>query len=247
MNLAARFVRALGYFTVLPVGKADAGPPEPEDVVLLPLVGACVGLMSGTFAYLASRVLPQRIAASLACAGPIVFTGALHLDGFLDTCDAAFAAVDLEKRREILRDPRHGSFAFAGGALLVLSTYATLREIEPRRWPLALALCGGIARTAGLVAASTADAGGDGTAASAFAKRPDSRVLAIQTMAFLAAAIASDGLGRAVACATVIPAMLPLASLIANRFEGRLGGDAYGFLICSAELGTLVALATEFR
>ena len=42
---------------------------------------------------------------------PVIITGGIHIDGLLDTADALSSYRDLEKRLEILKDPRSGAFA----------------------------------------------------------------------------------------------------------------------------------------
>ena len=56
----------------------------------------------------------------------IVLTGALHMDGFLDTCDGLLGGSNSVKRMEIMRDERVGAYALSGGALLLLIKFSTL-------------------------------------------------------------------------------------------------------------------------
>ncbi len=213
-------------------------------MALLPIVGALVGFLSGAGGYAASRAFSPRVGAAFAFGLPIALTGALHLDGFLDICDAAFAPVDLEKRREILKDPRHGSFAFAGGALVAVTNYAALREIDPSDWPFALALAESVARYAALIVARfdvrTQDAG---TAARAFAKRSDDRFLFAEGAVLFACAYGYGGARLAASVAGIIAATIPIGRVIAARFGATLSGDGYGFVITVTETAILSACA----
>ncbi|RME36671.1 MAG: adenosylcobinamide-GDP ribazoletransferase, partial [Thermoflexia bacterium] len=56
----------------------------------------------------------------------VAVTGALHLDGFVDCCDALLAARPPEVRLEILRDPHVGAFGLVGACLLLLVKFAAL-------------------------------------------------------------------------------------------------------------------------
>lgn len=243
MNLARRLVRALSYFTSIPVPSAQTSP-DSEDLALLPLVGALIGFVSGLGAYGASRASSPRVGAMFAFGLPIALTGALHLDGFLDICDAAFAPVDLEKRREILKDPRHGSFAFAGGAVVAVANYAALRDIDPRDWPSALALAGTTARYTALVVARFAPRADDaGTAARAFARPSADSVLLLEGALVFGCAYGYGGVRLAAGTVGVIAATLPIARVLAARFGGTLSGDGYGFIITIAEAAMLCACA----
>jgi adenosylcobinamide-GDP ribazoletransferase len=50
----------------------------------------------------------------------LALTGGLHADGLMDTCDAVFVHATPERRLEIMRDPRVGSFGVIGLASVLL-------------------------------------------------------------------------------------------------------------------------------
>lgn len=125
MSVLRSLAGALSYFTILPAGRSD-GPPDRTTMAWLPPVGALVGAICGGCGWLAWRYLGTPWGAVVPFALGIVLTGALHLDGFLDCCDALCASVPPERRREILKDPRHGTFAFAGGAIVAAVALAAL-------------------------------------------------------------------------------------------------------------------------
>jgi adenosylcobinamide-GDP ribazoletransferase len=79
------------------------------------------------------------VASALVLTGWIVCTGALHLDGFLDTCDGLFGGRTPEDRLRILRDERVGAFAVIGGILLLLIKFQSLAAIPQRSMALCLA------------------------------------------------------------------------------------------------------------
>ena len=68
----------------------------------------------------------RRVTAALVLAAWVLGTGALHLDGFLDSCDGLFGGHTPEARLRIIRDERAGAFAVIGGILLLLLKYAAL-------------------------------------------------------------------------------------------------------------------------
>lgn len=60
---------------------------------------------------------------------PVLVTGGIHLDGFLDTQDAIHAYQSREKRLEILKDPHAGAFAVLSGIvyfIIAFGVYASL-------------------------------------------------------------------------------------------------------------------------
>ena len=61
----------------------------------------------------------------LGTAVPLLITGGIHMDGFLDVTDARSSFQSRERKLEILKDPHAGAFAIAGcGVYLLLYTAA---------------------------------------------------------------------------------------------------------------------------
>lgn len=61
---------------------------------------------------------------------PILVTGGIHMDGFLDTTDARSSYQSKEKKLEILKDPHCGAFAIIGGVIYFLLYFAVVTEIK---------------------------------------------------------------------------------------------------------------------
>lgn len=64
---------------------------------------------------------------------PIMITGGIHMDGFMDTIDAKSSYASKEKRLEILKDPHAGAFAIIFCCLYLLvsvSLFASLENIQ---------------------------------------------------------------------------------------------------------------------
>lgn len=101
-----------------------------------PLVGAAVGVC-----FMAVFLLMRWIGAGRAISGavltavPLLVTGGIHMDGFLDTCDARASFADREKRLAILKDPHAGAFAVLYGALYLLIDYAACKELAGLGYP----------------------------------------------------------------------------------------------------------------
>lgn len=56
-------------------------------------------------------------------------TGGLHLDGFMDTCDAIFSHRDMQSRLRILSDTHAGSFAVMGCVVILLGETLLFSEL----------------------------------------------------------------------------------------------------------------------
>ena len=105
------FFMAWGMFLAIPCPKKVwRESARRRMLACLPLVGCIVG---GVWALCACLVqwLPGPLAAALLAAAPWLATGFLHLDGFMDVCDAVMSRRDMETRQRILKDSHCGAFA----------------------------------------------------------------------------------------------------------------------------------------
>ena len=103
-------------------------------VAMLPLVGTGLALVTG-LVWMAVIALgaPPILAGATVTAAYFVMTGFIHLDGFMDVCDAVMPRhPEMETRRRILKDPHTGSFAAVSMALMFLvfaASAAALSEL----------------------------------------------------------------------------------------------------------------------
>lgn len=241
MKLIVALAMALGMFTALPV------PWRPWDesargwmLATLPLVGAALGLLWAGLSLLARAILPASLAAAVVAALPFLLTGCIHLDGFMDACDALLSWRPLEERLRILKDPHAGSFAVAGAAMLMLFSYAAAQGVPAERLR-ALALVPVLSRCGSALCVLTMKPlehseyrGMDGAAA----QRGCAATLAALTLI-----LGGLWLGRAALALLVEAAAYALAMLWAARTLGGVSGDLAGFALTISECAALVALA----
>jgi adenosylcobinamide-GDP ribazoletransferase len=121
------------FFTVLPLHKTL--PMEKAELRavlhLFPLLGLAKGIVyAGAFWVLVEWNLPFSVlaAAFIVWLLPIVLTGGLHLDGWMDWADAHFSFRDKERRLAILNDPRAGAFGVLALVLLLSSRFLFIYE-----------------------------------------------------------------------------------------------------------------------
>jgi adenosylcobinamide-GDP ribazoletransferase len=233
---------AFSYFSILPVGFAE--PPGGAAIALLPFVGAVTGYAAGAAGALVGAHASGALGLATVFGLSIVLTGAVHVDGFMDTCDALFASVTPRRRLEILEDPRHGTYASAFLIVACAIWLAALASIAPVRWPIAAASAAASARWAALVNALRIP---DARAALGVAEAPADRrppLAYLVAVTSLAGALAlAGGTFALVATLVALPLSLIAAELMKRRLGGGLTGDVYGFLIVCAEIGLLAVSA----
>jgi adenosylcobinamide-GDP ribazoletransferase len=129
-----RFVAAFRFLTVIPLPlKRAAGPEEiGGSVVYFPVVGLIIGLLLAGAYWILDRLLPTPLANGLIIAGMVLINGALHMDGFIDTCDGLAGNKPAQERWQVMRDSRVGAFGVVGAVLLLLVKFAALSGIPYR-------------------------------------------------------------------------------------------------------------------
>ncbi|WP_203363904.1 adenosylcobinamide-GDP ribazoletransferase [Bacillus sp. REN10] len=121
------------FFTIVPIHRA-----LPMDAVhlravlrMFPLFGLIRGLLYASVFFVLIEWSPLSTLgnAFLFWLLPIVWTGALHLDGWIDTSDAFFSYRDRERRLEILKDSRVGAFGVLSLIVLLAARFLFFYEI----------------------------------------------------------------------------------------------------------------------
>jgi adenosylcobinamide-GDP ribazoletransferase len=79
-----------------------------------------------------TRIFPSPVAGILTLILWVALTGGLHLDGLADCCDGLLASTTVERRLEIMKDPRLGAFGGIGLLLVLMLKAATLSTLTPQ-------------------------------------------------------------------------------------------------------------------
>ena len=115
------FWLALGFLTTLPARPVPYMPGGlGRAAAWFPVVGLLIGVLLLLVQTAAALLLGPAVAAVLVVVLWAVLTGGLHLDGLADCCDGLLVSAPRERRLEIMRDPRVGSFAVTGLVLVLL-------------------------------------------------------------------------------------------------------------------------------
>ncbi|MEM9954828.1 MAG: adenosylcobinamide-GDP ribazoletransferase [Chloroflexota bacterium] len=116
---------AFSFLTILPLGFAEGRKPG-WSVAWYPLVGVLIGLLLVAIHTLSP--FDTSLIAFMMLLAWVIITGGLHLDGFADSCDSLLATVSVERRLDIMKDPRTGSWAVIGLVLLLLGKWIFLQS-----------------------------------------------------------------------------------------------------------------------
>jgi adenosylcobinamide-GDP ribazoletransferase len=117
-----------------------------------PLVGQVVGCLSAAVLLLAGQIWNGWIAATLAIAVGVALTGAFHEDGLADTADGLGGGQTVERRLEIMKDSRVGTFGVVALVLALALKVLALGDMQGIGAAWALLAAHGLARAAAVVA-----------------------------------------------------------------------------------------------
>ncbi len=230
-ELLNNLLAAFALLTLLPIHRELRS--SARAFTYFPVIGALLGLILA-FSFLVSRSLfPPLVTAALLTALWALLTGALHLDGVSDACDALFAATARERRLEILRDVHIGAFGAVGLILVLLLKFSVLNNVNIA----AIFLAPVFARWAMVYASAFPLARKEGMAAM-FTQGLMRREIFFATMTAFVCALPFGWLGAGAWLVAVIA-----ATLIARFAMARLGGltgDIYGLTCEGVEVSVLI-------
>ena len=129
-----RFLAALQFLTIIRIPWRREVQPEElgRSAGYFPVVGLIIGLILAGLNWLYGLILPSSVANALLIVSLVILSGALHLDGFVDTCDGIAGHKPVEARWKVMHDSRAGGFGIVGVVLLLLVKYVSLNSIpEP--------------------------------------------------------------------------------------------------------------------
>lgn len=132
MNIIRSLVMVFSMYTRIPMPKVRWEEKNMRYMMpLFPLVGAAEGLIFFfIWKYMISFGVSEYIRAAVMTVFPLLYTGGIHMDGFLDTSDALGSHRDKEKKLEILKDPHLGSAALLNALIYMLLYYSAAISLK---------------------------------------------------------------------------------------------------------------------
>ena len=238
-------VAEVRFLSVLPVpGRTqlfendEATPRLVVGCAYFPLVGLLLACLLWLLVLLLAPLVPQLALAALLVVGLVILTGGLHLDGLMDTCDGLFGGSTRERKLEIMRDSRVGSFGVLGGACILLLKFALFASVSVHALPLALLVVLPSARWAMVLALCVFPSARPTGLGAAFHQAVTTERLVLAGIVALAIVLVAGQLLGLIVWVTVTVTTLVLGLWI-TRSIGGLTGDSYGAI---AEVVEVVAL-----
>ncbi len=225
----------------------------------LPFIGLLHGLIFWGVAWLLDNYLaaPRLLTAALLAVLLPALSGFIHVDGYMDCCDAIFSRRDLAERQRILKDSAVGAFAAIGLGVLLLIQFVGMYEVLGRAelFPL-IALIPMLSRFMSAEAVwnykplGTSQYSGSVTESDARSKRQASIVMIVLVLVIIAVFYVlfnPEGISAILTTYDMVLAVVLLvhyiSCLMARKNLGGMSGDISGFAITISELAGIVAAA----
>jgi len=226
----------------VPIKKEFNADQIGRATVFFPLVGLLIGLVLAGVNFLLSLILPGAVVNIILIAGLALLSGGLHLDGLADTFDGMAGTRTPEKRLEIMRDSRLGSFGAFGLFLILLIQYAALSSVPDEYRTGIIILAPVLGRWAMVNAIFVYPYARPDGLGKAFKQHLIGLEYALDTVAcVLAALILFKLAGLVIMAAAWLTA--DLSSILMSRKLGGMTGDTYGAVNEFVTMSVLVILS----
>ncbi len=246
MSVLKSFVIAFAMYSRIPVPQFEWKERDMRYVIcFFPLVGVVIGVVTLLWAYVCVHFSVGKLAFTLVgCAIPLLISGGIHVDGFMDTMDAFHSYREREEKLQILKDAHIGAFSvicLVSYGLLFVGAYS---ELTVRKQAFLLACGYYLARIlSGLGVVTLRCAKKDGLLY-LFANR--AHKIAVRTalvVQLIACGVMMILFGGWMGAATLLGAVLTFFYYrhVAYRELGGITGDTAGYFLTLCE-GVMVVL-----
>ena len=248
-----RFLVALNFLTIIRAPwRREVSPEElGRSLSYFPVVGIVIGLILVGLNWGLSLILPSSVANILLIVSLTLISGALHIDGFIDTCDGIAGHKTVEARWQVMRDSRVGGFGVVGACLLLLVKYISLNNVPEPILMTTLIIMPAVSRWAMVYAIFAYPYARPSGLGKVFKQETSWPRLLMATLISLAVVILAGLAGLAIILGLAIMLgvwimVLIMATYLKRKFAG-LTGDTYGAINEAAEVGILILVCLLAR
>lgn len=246
MSIINSFFIALSMYSRIPVPRVDW---EKENMRYAMCFFPMIGVVIGAVMYLAGWLLDKTSVGGLFRGVvftliPIIITGGIHMDGFMDTMDALGSWGDREKKLEILKDSHAGAFAILGMGCYLMWSVAVWSELPAE----VLRVCGvsfALSRALSGFSVVTFPASRNSGLLKMFQDGAQKKVVRITMCLYVAAAVIMMAVMNARAMTGAVTGVMIafLYYIVVSRKQfGGVTGDLAGFFLETAELAMFTGI-----
>ena len=251
MNLIGAFVVAFSMYSRIPMPRMEWTKERMRYMFcFFPLIGAAIGALMVLWRQYGGYFTGEgNFRTAVLVLIPVLVTGGIHMDGFLDTSDAINSYKPVEEKLEILKDSHSGAFAILMGICYFVLTFgvyseATTADIE------VLAIGFVLSRALSALSVVTFKKAKKSGLVHAFSDAAQKKTVGITMICYIAVCLALmlavGGIGGAVCFAAAAAAFGYYRWMSYSKFGGTTG-DLAGFFVQTCELAMAAAVVIAGR
>jgi adenosylcobinamide-GDP ribazoletransferase len=239
---------ALQFLTIIPLpGRREVSPEElGRSAVYFPLIGLIIGLLLAGWHWLLGLFLPRAVVDVLVVVSLVVISGALHLDGFIDTFDGIAGHKSVEDRWRVMHDSRAGGFGIVAVCCLLLVKYLSLNSVPDPLLMVTLVMMPVLSRWAMTYAIFAYPYARPAGLGKAFKQGTRWLRFTIATVIAVIVAIILLQLAGVAVMLGIWIIVAAMATYLKGKFSG-LTGDTYGAINEVAEVCVLIIILVLYR
>ncbi|MGN0435715.1 MAG: adenosylcobinamide-GDP ribazoletransferase [Wujia sp.] len=125
---------AFSTYSKIPMPRVDWNEKSMRySMCFFPFIGVFIGTLEVALLYGLTELGYSTVCISVILTVlPVLVTGGIHMDGFMDTIDARSSYKDREEKLKILKDPHTGAFAIIFGIAYCLLYFGFMFELVSR-------------------------------------------------------------------------------------------------------------------
>lgn len=246
MNVICGMIIAFSMYSRIPMPKIEWTEERMRYMLcFFPFVGIAIGAMMLLWMKFGQYIAGNGgLFTAILILIPIIITGGIHMDGFLDTSDALSSYKPMEEKLSILKDSHAGAFAVLMCGCYFVLDFGTFSEVDMPMMKVLAIGCVLSRSLSGFSIVTFKKAKNTGLAA-AFSDMAQQRIVGIVMAAYIlicaCAMLAVDRAKGAICLCAAILAFLFYRMVSYKKFGGTTG-DLAGFFLQICELSMAVFL-----
>lgn len=241
------FIIAFATYSKIPMPKVEWNKKNMKYApCFFPVIGLVIGALLYGWSFVCGEYgFGQVCFALVGAVIPIIVTGGIHLDGFMETADALHSYEKKEKKPEMLRDPHVGAFAVISAICFFFLYAAGLTLIWKKNQLLLLGISYMISRTLSgmsIVWFPAAEKEGTLLSLSSMAHKKAVKVVLVTllAMSFISAVMIQPLIGAVMALAAMW--VWTYYYYMSLKQFGGITGDLAGYFLCLCELSSVLVI-----
>lgn len=245
MKLFKAFTACFSTYSRIPMPRVELDSDDMKyALIFFPFIGVVIGgLEYCLFSISVKHSVPVFCFALLSAVIPLLVTGGIHVDGFMDAMDAFNSYGEKEKKLEIMKDPHTGGFAVIKLATFGMA-YVAFAYLLNKDTIIPFAISFMISRTLSGISVCLLKGAKQNGMLHALRENTENKIASTCLILFLSAEIVVLLMNNAVIgliSVIVIVVFFVLYKKKCYKEFGGITGDTSGYYLCMMELMLLVA------